>query len=240
MREFRDKTLKGLFDSGGALYLHHMLFNNCEFVWSMFSQTEDIRKRSHASNMIFQNCRINGMADVGCAILEDIIVDSLATNDLFILWGPVFRHVTLMGNIGRVKINRWVSTKVYGKDELQAPFDVHREQFYRETDWALDISEARFKLFDYDGYIPAHLIRRDPETQILLRRETMLKTDWRKETAHIIDSELRAVLGSVAEWCDPDRAERVFAAPLGASKKKRDEVLQYIKDLRAAGIAEQD
>src|SRR5204863_5298855 len=49
---------------------------------------------------------------------------------------------------------------------------------YQHIDWALDISEASFADADF-YYVPGQLIRRDPETQFLLRRESFADIDIR-------------------------------------------------------------
>ena len=50
-------------------------------------------------------------------------------------------------------------------------------EFYQNVQWALDISEAEFKELSIRG-IPASLIRRDPETQVVVTRERALNCDW--------------------------------------------------------------
>ena len=45
-----------------------------------------------------------------------------------------------------------------------------RAAFYAETDWALDISEAKLLGLRCEG-VPLHLIRRDPQTQVILDKQ---------------------------------------------------------------------
>jgi hypothetical protein len=52
------------------------------------------------------------------------------------------------------------------------------EDYYRDVEWAVDISEAEFLEADLRG-IPVHLVRRDPATQFILRREKLMAGGWR-------------------------------------------------------------
>jgi len=49
---------------------------------------------------------------------------------------------------------------------------------YKEVDWALDIRDAVFSSAEFFG-VPGELIRRDENTQVLLRREAFSRVDWR-------------------------------------------------------------
>ena len=112
------------------------------------------------------NCSVHGVR------FEDVTVDGLSLAKLHQLAGCVFKHVTLKGRIGplmTVPVN-------YGLEEhVQAAFNAAIEAYYRDVDWALDISAAEFS--DADFYmVPGHLVRRDPETQFLLHRDVVHKT----------------------------------------------------------------
>lgn len=53
-------------------------------------------------------------------------------------------------------------------------------RYYAEVDWALDISEAEFTGVEmYRSGIPATLVRRDPETQVVVTRDSVTNGDWR-------------------------------------------------------------
>jgi hypothetical protein len=176
-------------------------------------------------------CNANG-CDIGPAVFRNVSVDSLATNDLLIVWGALFERVTLSGELGKLKINTFVH-HVDRSEATQLPFDRFRKEFYASVDWALDISRARFKEFDLRG-IPAHLIRRDPESQVVVRRERALDLEWHERVSKwntlwpfMIKLFLR----------DGD-ADTVLVAPLAAEKKKRDALLAGLKELRAIGVAD--
>jgi hypothetical protein len=96
--------------------------------------------------------------------------------------------------------------------------------FYDRVAWALDISEGEFKELDIRG-IPAHLIRRDPETQFVLTREKALQGRWR-------DLEFQETVWYtwIAHFLKSGDSAVVLIAP----KRHR----KFLQLLRAAGVAE--
>ncbi len=162
------------------------------------------------------------------------MIDGLLTNDLLIIWGATFKHVTLRGNIGKLKINRWVHHSDR-TEATQGPFDADRQELYRQIDWALDISQARFKEFDVAG-IPARLFRRDPESQVVVTRQRALQEGWREQL-----SSSNTLWPFVIDLFLSDGVDDVvLVAPLGAPKPKRDRLLQGLKELRDLGVANPD
>ena len=94
------------------------------------------------------------------------------------------------------------------------------------------ISEARFKDCDIRG-IPARLIRRDPETQVVIRRENAMTGKWR-------GLDLSGTHWSVAiEWfLKSGDQDCVLAAPRRASNFTK--LLDGLRKLRDIGVAEAD
>ena len=233
MIEYKNKTFDSLFDRGDKLLLENIRFDECMFVNSAISLTKDISRRSVVRNVDLKNCAANG-CDVGSAILENVNIDGLATNDLLIIWGATFNHVKLSGNIGKLKINPYAH-HVDRTEATQGPFDAHRIALYNSIDWALDISEARFKEFDVRG-IPAKLFRRDPETQVVVTRERALNAGWRES----ISSTNTLWPFMIDLFLSDGVDDTVLVAPLGAPKKKRDELISGLRELRDLGVAEPD
>ncbi|MGO9774795.1 MAG: hypothetical protein ACLPSW_35590 [Roseiarcus sp.] len=233
MNEYKNQTFRKLYDDGGALCLENMRFENCMFESCELSLTKDVDRRSTVRKVSLKNCASNGCG-IGPAIFEDVEVDGLATNDLLIVWAATFHHVKLSGDIGKIKINPWAHF-VDRTDATQRPFTRQREAFYRSIDWALDISAARFKLFEFEG-IPARLVRRDPESQVVITRARALGGDG----LSIAKARKNPWLFSIELFLSDGVDDRVFVAPLGASKKKRDELLQGLRELRELGVAEPD
>lgn len=233
MLEFKNEIFGSLFDRGEALLLHDMHFDECTFTNSAISLTKQIGLRSILKNIELRNCQAWG-CDIGPAILENVSIDGLAISDLLIIWGATFNHVTLSGNIGKLKINQCVH-HVDRTASTQGPFDAHRTSLYESLDWALDISKARFKEFDVRG-IPARLFRRDAETQVVVTRERALQSGWREK----ISSTNTLWPFVIKLFLNDGDADTVLVAPLGAPKKKRDILIQGLQELRKLGVAEPD
>jgi hypothetical protein len=208
-----------------------MRFEGCAFSNCALSLTKQFELRSKVADVELINCSAVD-CDIGPAVFRDVRVDGLLTNSLLIVWGAVFSHVTLRGEIGKIKINPWIH-HVDRRPEIQGPFDAYRENLYRTTDWALDISEARFKEFEVRG-IPAGLIRRDPETQAVVTRERALSPGWR-ERLNPSNTLWPFMIKLFLSDGDPDM---VLVVPLGAPKSKRDGLLRDLRELRALGVAE--
>ncbi|MCY2965102.1 MAG: hypothetical protein NT069_15950, partial [Planctomycetota bacterium] len=164
-------------DNHPGRVIEQMRFENCHFdscvmsLWGNRDQPITVRNVELA-NVKVRNCHI------GPAIMEDMLVDQMKTDDLFILWGTLFRHVVFRGDCGAIKLNSTISWESEAA-HAQREFDDRRLAFYRETDWSLDITAARFRIFETSG-IPSRLIRRDPRTQVVVKRERLGSVPWRR------------------------------------------------------------
>jgi hypothetical protein len=116
--------------------------------------------------------------------------------------------------------------------EEQEAFNAANAEFYSSVDWALDISEAEFVECDIRG-IPAHLIRRDPETQVVIKREKALTGEWR--TLDLSETYWPAYIEGFLEDGEDDV---VLAAPIQDPKFRV--LLEGLQRLRDGGIAEPD
>ena len=93
-------------------------------------------------------------------------------------WGAVYKHVTLNGKLSGMKLNQLVSPTASAA--AQAIWDTANRSYYQSVDWALDIKEAEFQGSLDIHCVPGRLIRRDPETQVLVERGTLNQIDWRQ------------------------------------------------------------
>jgi hypothetical protein len=228
---YKNQTFRKLYDHGGALCLENMRFESCMFESCAISLTKDVGLRSTVRNVSVENCAANGCG-IGPAIFENVTVEGLATNDLLIIWAATFHHVKLAGDIGKIKINS--SAHFVDKSEAtQGPFTRSREELYRSIDWALDITEARFKGFDVNG-IPARLFRRGPESQAVVTRDRVAAEGGQR----IAKAEGNPWLPWIRGVLSHGSSDGVLVTPLGAPKKKRDEFLQGLRQLRELGIVE--
>jgi hypothetical protein len=231
MMEYKNQTFRKLYDRGGALCLENMRFESCMFESCAVSLTKDVSLRSTVKNVSVENCAANGCG-IGPAIFENVTVEGLATNDLLLIWGATFHHVKLAGDIGKIKINSWAHF-VDRTEATQGPFTSSREALYRSIDWALDITEARFKGFDVNG-IPARLFRRDPESQAVVTRDRVTAEGGQR----IAEAKDNPWMPWIRAALDEGSSDGVLVTPLGAPKKKRDEFLQGLRQLRELGIVE--
>jgi hypothetical protein len=235
MIQFDDKVLMGLLNEGGGAY-SGMRFNNCIFNNCRLALTTDSTLMPIVSNVELNNCSQIGCR-IGPAILRDITVTNLNTGDLFIIWGAFFDRVILSGNVNSIKINRLVSV-VDRSPVKQRAFDELRHKFYQSVEYALDIRTARFRTFDSTG-IPARLIKRDPESQVVVTRNTALKfvtPGWEAQ----LDPTNKLWPFMVNSLISSGEEDMVLVAPLASAKKKRDELLRGLRELQALGVAEQD
>jgi len=173
-------------------------------------------------------------------VLSNVTISNLKTNDLFIVWCPYLNQVKLSGEIGKMKVNAAADTSTVGpmNKDKQRPFDDYRKQFYANVEWALDISEARFKEFGIRG-VPARLIRRDPESQVLITRERALRVatpGWEEQ----LDPANKLWPFMISLFLGDGDEDMVLVAPLGAAKAKRDLLLKGLQELRRIGLAEPD
>ena len=233
MTYYSSQTFHSKVERGTGATFENLAFERCTFINCGISYTTDVAKRPLVRNIRLEKCSaIN--CGVGPAILENVVVDGLATNDLLIFWGTLFKNVTIKGDIGDIKINKAVH-HVDCRAQIQSPFDSARSECYDNLDWALDIREARFQDFDLQG-IPANLVRRDPETQVIVRRQKALQGEWR-ENISPSNTYWPFVIDMFLQDGDPDI---VLVVPKGKSKKKFAALLDELNELRHAGIVEPD
>jgi hypothetical protein len=236
MKEFKGETFHGLVDRGDKLRIEEMKFTECTFQRCVLSMTQDISKMSEVRALELIDCAMD-RCDTGPMIASDVTVSNLRTSDLLILWCPYLDRVVLAGRIGSMKINLHADPSTVGNDR-QKPFDAFRDRFYAGVEWALDISKARFRGFDIRG-VPGRLIRRDPESQILVTRERALKVaapGWEKQ----LDPSNKLWPFMINLFLSDGDPDTVLVAPLGAPKARRDLLLRGLHELRMIGLAEPD
>lgn len=221
------------YDSGSVF--SDLEFRNCDFQGCLVGITKNPTLRTTIRNMSLINCSDNG-SSIGNAIIENVEVKNFKAPGLFQTFGAVFQHVVLRGKFDRLMICSYElpdsSVNLPYQYEVVEAFREANAAYYHSVDWALDISRGEFKELDIRG-VPGRLIRRDPETQILITRQRVLEGDWRdlpfKEnlTPFSLDFMLKQ-----------EMADLVLVAP-----KRHRKFPLYLEDLqllRAVGIAEPD
>jgi hypothetical protein len=203
-------------------------FCECYFQGCYVGLTRNPHVRARFHNLRFLNCSLRGSC-LGAAIVDSVVVDGLATNgQLAQCFGALFSRTVIRGRIDRLLISPAVLPGVISPEE-QALFDAGRDSHYSSVDWALDISQAEFRDVSIRG-VPGHLIRRDPETQCLVTRESAMRDDRRDI---LFEENLFPV--AIDQFLQRADESLVLVAPRRHPRFKR-----YLKDLcslRRAGIA---
>lgn len=231
MKIFKHQTFQRFYDRDSARKFSHICFYDCCFQSSAISITLEPNLRSTVNNVNLHDCELQGCS-LNSAVVEDVLVDGLKTNGLAQAFGSVFSHVTLKGKIGRIMLSSLVSPG-RATQQQQRAFQIANEEFYARVDWALDISRAEFEECDLRGGIPARLIRRDPETQVVITRTRALSGEWRK-----LDLSGTYWGASFENLLKDGNPERVLVAPKRSRQFKP--LLRGLQLLREAGIAEPD
>jgi len=220
--DFDDRDSKALF--------RDLEFRKCSFEGCNISITFDPNLRSTVRNVKLTQCEQRGCA-VDSAILENVTVDGLKTHTLLQTWGAVFKHVILKGKIGRLMFSPYVFPSIATKEQQEA-FDEANTAYYETVDWALDIREAEFEECDIRS-VPGRLVRRDPQTQVLVTRAKAARGEWRR-----LDLSKTYWHVGLDLFLQSGNQDLVLVAP----KRARDfrALLDGLKKLRDAGVAEPD
>ena len=205
-------------------------------------QQYDLGRRPVIRDMELRRCRI--LASVGCtlkgAIVEDVLVEDLRTDGMVQTWATVFKHVTFKGKIGRVMFSDLFELPFKGKTtQLQRAFEQANAEYYSTVDWALDIREAEFDDFDCRG-VPSRLVRRNPETQMMLARERVLANrDMIGVVGGYWEGLIKLFLRRAERAGGLDRSkDAVYVIPRQGVDRKA--LITGIEVLRKAGVAEPD
>lgn len=225
---FQDQEFKKFYDQDSRRTFSDLEFRNCRFVNCEISITKNPRRRSTFRNIRLIGCETR-KCEVDAAIVEDVVVDSLKTNYLLRIGGSVFKHVVLKGAMGRLMTEAAVLPGKLSSEEQEA-FDEANAAYYATVDWALDISEASFRECDLRD-IPARLIRRDPATQVVVKREKALNETW-----HQLDLSNTYWATSLEIFLQRGSEDIVLVAPKLDPQYKH--LLDGLKMLRDAGVAE--
>jgi hypothetical protein len=233
MRAFHGKTLRWKEMSSGGTF-EHLEFRDCFFNNCSVSRTTEVERRTVVRNISVTDCREMG-CQVGPVILEDVTVHNLLIADLLILWCPAFKHVTLKGRLGSIKVNDVPDSGPFTRETLGAAFAAAQRDFYAKVDWALDIREADPILLQLEG-VPADLVRRNPETQGVVRRKRASKRGWRRKVSKDCDYWLPYIDNLVGS----DHPDTVLVTPTRRRSATVKSILAGLRELRELGVVDTD
>jgi len=189
-------------------------------------------KRRRIADVELLDCKLTGTSSLGAVVVERVVVENLTTSGLAISWGAVFRNVVVRGKCGKFMVSECSP----GDEAAVAAFAAANAKFYETVDWALDISGAEFMEADIRG-IPAALIRRDPETQVVVRRERVAATKHIWQKLAFREGPWLACLSGLLEDMSPV-SDLVLVAP--KRRKNFAGCLAELRLLQDAGVAEKD
>ncbi len=219
-------------------HMRHWVFSDLVFRQCSFERggiiCDDPSERVVIRGIELDRCKAYGGTLQG-VILEDV----LAKGPIRLGRDPIthacaLKHVKIAGRIDTLWIHDlW---NFDPDDPINGEFKDANAKYYESVDWALDISEAEFSgECDIRG-VPWQLIRRDPETQVVVTRQKVEVMSYELERLDLD----RTTYWETAIRMMMNRGEdgTVLVAPK-RSKKFRD-YLQGLHLLRQAGIAEPD
>lgn len=246
MKIYKNQTFKQL-DIDSNQTLQNLYFEKCEFhnVILSYHKNEIPHSRSKLMNCVFKNCIMSGR---GCSqnkiYLKNVLFENIKIpNHILITRGVIFNQVTFKGKFDKVLLNSnhdgalYVNPEGYIEDyneEQVKLLNDYANNEYNKMEWAIDISKAEFKECDLRSSIPAHLIKRDPETQILLKYDKVNQIDW-KNIIGINNSYVKNFCSRVIK----EGRDMVIVSSI-RDKKEFPKEMEAIKILRQEGIAEFD
>jgi hypothetical protein len=215
------------------------LYENIRFRRCSFEGTGLIcarpEKRSHIRGIEIIACEQRSCGMEG-PIIENVLVEDFNTHGqvLFFL-ACVFKHVVFKGKIGQMVINNnaahGMEDRIFGKKSALELFQKANAEYYAQVDWALDISQGEFSSLSIIGIQPK-LIRRDPESQVIISRDKLLKGEWKKMK---FKSDIVAIIDSFRKR---DEADFILIAP--KRSVRFNDLMEDFKILRKAGIISPD
>jgi uncharacterized protein YjbI with pentapeptide repeats len=230
MSTFEKQTFEFFDDFETGKTFSDLAFVKCHFIGCAFSSTQEVKSRSIARNIEFIDCEITG-GFIGPGIVEEVLIHGLKVRNHFQTFGTVFKHVTVKGKINKLMLTPYIDLSGCFPD-VQEAFNRSNQAYYKDVDWAVDISEADFTDCDLRG-IPSRLIRRDKETQVVIKRDKVIRAEWRK-----IDLSNTYWKVAIEKFLKDEFEDCVLVAPKKSSEFKV--LLDGLNKLRDFGVAEID
>jgi hypothetical protein len=228
VRVFEGLTFTGVRHDGEPPVVEALEFRSCGFVDCHVGHVSLTGGRTTFRAIAMVGCTVE-RCSLGPVILEDCRFERLQLHPghrmLATLRGVAFVRTTIAGPVrGRLKVE---PEPHHGSPSRRA-IEAENTSLYETLDWALDISRAEFTGAELNG-VPAHLVRRDAESQAVVRAE-------RARGADLDRLEVGPFAVSIRRMLDEGWRDVVLIA---ARRGKRfDDEIQDIRRLREAGIAE--
>jgi hypothetical protein len=218
--ELRGQTVTGVRLFGAPREYRDIHLVDVTLKLCVLVRRDDLEFRNVVRNAVLERCRMDA-CDAEGVFFDEVTVDTLRFAQLRPISGCVFRHVTLRGKIGSMMVIGPVRGLPDSAERVAAMVEK-----YKEVDWALDIRDAVFSSAEFFG-VPGDLIRRDENTQVLLRREAFSGMDWR---------DLPGAVGTWARRFESTPFDSIVAVAPKGSRRFRD-YMADIEWLHAKGLA---
>jgi len=223
MEKFSKQTIAYRKVIGSPQVIQDAEFEQCKFEGGALAQYDDPTCGLIVRNVILRRCRSGDNVVLHGVRFENVMIDGIGNQQLQFL-SCIFDRVTLRGRIGPIMT---MEAHYALSAEMRAAFREQAIKSYANIEWTLDISEAEFSQVEF-SYVPGHLVRRNPETQFLIRREAA------KSAA--LDS-LPTYASVIVERAGMSPYETTIA-PVPARSKNADRYRAQLQELRDRGIAE--
>lgn len=225
----KDKPVTGYHATAGTM-VSDVRLERCEIFGCRVDVAADPALRPRFSRIRMIDCTA-GPTGIDGASFSDVTIDNLRTGGKLIrLNGCTFRHVKLSGLIESLIVNNRFRGSLA---QLRAAYDLANEEFLQslegKKDWALDISEAVGEV-DVRG-IPSKLVRRNPETQVVMTFEQALMGEWQS----VLGLENGDIAGRIRLLLDNGWTDTILIANRASEEFKSN--LTAIRELQRIGAA---
>ena len=213
-----------------------LVLRHCRFAMFQHPVQTSLDARPTLRRLTLERCHFTA-SELGPVILEDALIDTIWIHRG--MWGPqklvgcAFNRVVIRGRInGGVRFvpsMDWMVNRPLAP-AVDDPFVRANQSYYEGVDWALDIGSAEFTGIEMSHCdIPARLIRRDRETQVVVTRESARRGDWRAA------SEGSSAWVGIERFLGSGFGDTVLVAPKRSKSLEVD--LAAFRHLRDIGVA---
>ncbi len=235
MESIENEKFAGQSFGGGAL-ISDREFRRCTFQNIHFHGSQSpVDQRPTLRNVHFFRCKLDNCRNPSSAVFDNVRVEHLSAKGSLFIYDCTLRHVTFTGRLGSIMIwdDPYFACGATSRDspERTGAFSEAVQKDYEAIDWAVDISTAEFREMEIRN-IPVDLVRRDPETQAIIRAENALSNNWEDVATGIARSIIKGMFRQEKRAC-------LLLAPK-RHKKNFAHAMDEIEKLRKAGIADPD
>ena len=213
-----------------------LVLRQCRFAMFQHPVQKSLDARPTLRRLTVERCHFTA-SELGPLILEDALIDTIWIHRG--MWGPqkvvgcAFNRVVIRGRInGGVRFvpsMDWMLNRPLAP-AVDDPFVRANQRYYEGVDWALDIGSAEFTGIEMSHCdIPARLIRRDPETQVVVTRDSVQRGDWRAA------SEGSSKVFAIEDFLSAGLDDTVLVAPIRSKYLEAD--VAAFRRLRDIGVA---